>query len=293
LLGGDPRTNRNFGTIGLVTAGANSWYNSLQVGMAKRFSKGLEFQSSYTWSKLLDETQGQLVNEDIGSSSFGSDPSRRNVDKGLASFDITHNWKLNGIYRFPTLGGGNRARYIVDGWWMSGILSLQSGYPFTPALVANRSRSGVAGGASGIDRPDLVPGRSNSNIVSGTSTGCLGVAPGQQLGTPNLYFDPCAFTIPVLGFLGTAGRNILRGPGLFTVDFALAKDTALPFLGEGRKIEFRAQFFNLLNHANFGLPNRLVFAGTGNVQVPLPTAGVITNTITDSREIEFALRLVF
>src|ERR1019366_7836223 len=128
-----------------------------------------------------------------------------------------------------------------SGWQASGILSLQSGYPFTPALQTNRSRSGVnvGGGVNGvgIDRPDLVAGRNGANIVSGTTAGCLGVAPGQKLGTPNLYFDPCAFTIPAAGFLGTAGRNILRGPGLANLDFSLMKDTAIKHLGESGKLE--------------------------------------------------------
>jgi hypothetical protein len=163
--------------------------------------------------------------------------------------------------------------------------------------VGNRSRSktGVGGYGTVNDRPDLVSGRNNGNIISGTTAGCSGVAAGRTLGTPNLYFDPCAFTLQPVGFLGNAGRNFLRGPGLANLDFSLVKDTPVRYLGEGGKLEFRAEFFNILNRANFALPASLVFAGgTTTVDEPrLSTAGLITSTSTTSRQIQLALKLLF
>ena len=158
----------------------------------------------------------------------------------------------------------------------SGILALQSGYPFTPNLSANRSRSQVAGAQA--DRPDLAPGRNNDNII---------------LGGPDRYFDPSAFTIPAAGFLGTAGRNILRGPGFANLDASLTKDAALGFLGESGKLEFRAEFFNILNRANFFGPDRVVYAGRADVENPLPTVGRITRTVSTARQIQFALKVRF
>jgi hypothetical protein len=290
---GAPRTNPNWTNMEFKTGGGNSWYNSLQVGLIKRITKGLQFQSSYTWSRVIDETQAQLAADDGGSSVFGTDPAHRQVDRGLADFDSPHNWRFNTIYYLPGAGSGVTGK-LLSGWWMSGILSLQTGYPFTVALNSNRSRSGVNGGAAGIDRPDLLPGRNNGNIVSGTTAGCQGVAAGQKLGTPDLYFDPCAFAIPAVGFLGTAGRNILRGPGFANLDYSLVKDTAIKALGESGKLEFRAEIFNILNRSNFALPSRLVYAATQNVEAPLPSAGVITSTGSNtSRQIQFALKLLF
>ena len=167
---------------------------------------------------------------------------------------------------------------VLNGWWMSGILSLQTGYPFTPALGSNRSRSLVDGGTAGIDRPDLVAGRSNDNII---------------LGGPNRYFDPSAFTIPAAGFLGNAGRNILIGPGFANLDFSLAKDTVLRWLGESGRMEFRTEVFNILNRANLDIPSRNVYAARANVEAPLANAGVITRTVTTSRQIQFALKFLF
>src|SRR5205823_5665673 len=148
----------------------------------------------------------------------------------------------------------------LNGWGMSGILSLQTPLPFTPTLSAQRSLSGVEGGATqralsaSTDRPDLVPGIKASDITHGVSRGCTGVVAGTPVGTPNLWYDPCAFTLQPAGFLGTAGRAILRGPGIANLDFSLTKDTPVRYLGESGRLEFRAEIFNILNHANFITP---------------------------------------
>ncbi|OFW37766.1 MAG: hypothetical protein A3J28_01855 [Acidobacteria bacterium RIFCSPLOWO2_12_FULL_60_22] len=274
-----PRTNPNWTSIELKTGAGNSWYNSLQLGLSKRLGKGLQFQSSYTWSKVLDETQGQLGVDNNASSTFGSDPTHRSADKGPASFDAAHNWRFNAIYRLPEFSSAGRVTgKLLNGWWISGILSLQTGYPFTPALQTNRSRSGVNGGGAGIDRPDLVPGRSNDNII---------------LGGADRYYDPRAFTVPALGFLGNLGRNTLRGPGFANLDFSLVKDTSLRFLGESGKLEFRAEFFNILNRVNFDMPSRTVFAARADLESPLSDAGRITNTSGSSRQIQLALKMLF
>ncbi len=291
-LGTEPRTNPNWTGIELYTAGSNSWYNSMQFGLSKRLSKGLQFQSSYTWSHLMDESQSQVNSDNAATSDWTVNPIHRETDRSAASFDVTHNWRFNAIYRFPSSSSGGVMGKLLNGWRALGILSLQTGYPLTPALNSNRSRSKTGNGAAGIDRPDLVPGRSNDNIVSGTTAGCAGVKAGQQLGTPNLYYDPCAFTLPPLGFLGTAGRNIIRGPGEANLDFSLAKDTSIRALGESGRLEFRAEFFNILNRAAFGSPNRTVFAGSALSEPALVTAGTIT-TAGAARQIQFALKLIF
>jgi hypothetical protein len=175
---------------------------------------------------------------------------------------------------------------VLNGWRASGILSVQSGYPFTPVVRTNRSRSrinegGPGAGAGNIDHPNLVPGRNKGNII---------------LDRPERYFDPAAFTLQDAGFLGTSGRNILTGPGYFNLDFSLAKNIPVKQLGDSGALEFRGEFFNILNHANFAMTDtfRQVFAGAPNGEAPLPTAGVITTTgLNRSRQIQFALKLPF
>ena len=289
---GAPRTNPHFGTIEYFEGAGDSWYHSFQFGLVERLSHGLQFQSSYAFSKLIDLKQGLATGD--ATPAFTVDPARPNVDRGPADFDVTQVYHFNAIYNLPQLSSKSAfLGKLLNGWWVSGILSLQTGRPFVVTLQADRSRVGINGGASGIGRPDLVLGRNNGNITSGVSTGCLGVPAGTPLGTPTLYFDPCAFTIPAAGFLGTEGRNILRVPGLANLDFSLVKDTALPILRESGKLEFRAEVFNILNRPNFSPPNQTVFAGVQNVESPLTGAATITSTATASRQIQFALKLIF
>ncbi len=296
------RRNPNWGSLDLFTTGVNSWYNALQFGLTKRVSKGLQFQSSYTWSRALDQNPGYSNVEQTNSqSSHAVDPVHLNVDKGPSILDVTNVWKFNAIYNLPQFSSSNGfVGKAVNGWWVSGIISLQSGLPFTPDLNSNRSRSGLAGGGGGNDRPSVAAGRVRSNITSGVSSGCTlagtgvtSIAAGTPLGTAARYYDPCAFVLPPAGFLGNAGRNILRGPGYSDVDFSLVKDTAVSHLGEAGKIQFRAEVFNLFNHPNLGVPNRVVFAGSAATESALNTAGQILTTVGTSRQIQLALKILF
>jgi hypothetical protein len=114
---------------------------------------------------------------------------------------------------------------------------------------------------------------------------------GSKLGTPDLYFDPCSFALQQAGFLGNLGRNTLISPGVATVDFSLAKTFGVAAISEDFKIEFRSEFFNLLNHPNFGLPVRTMFS-SGATQ-PRGDAGRITGTNTTGRQIQLGLKLTF
>ena len=282
-LTGDPRTNPAWATIEEKTGAGNSWYNSLQIALAKRVSRGLQFQSSYTFSKAMDETQGQQNVDSTASSTFGTDPTHRQVDRAVSDFNTTHNWRFNTIYNLPGPKIDQWYGSLLRGWRFSGIVSLQTGLPFTPVIQADRSRAGVNNGAAGINRPNLAPGRSSSNII---------------LGGPDQYFDPTAFVLQPIGFLGNAGRNILYGPGFANLDFSIVKDTALKFLGESGRLEFRAEVFNVLNRANFSSPSsastgNVVFAGKTDGEAPLATAGSINSTASTSRQIQFAIKIVF
>ena len=310
-LGTETRINRNWAQSNLLVADSNSYYHGLQFQLRKRLTQGLQFQSSYTFSKAIDETQGIVDAENTTSHFASTDPFNRLRDRGPSSFDVRHNWSFNTIYRLPQLSSGGPLGALVNGWWLGGILRMRSGYPFTPVLGDDRSRSAVLGGVAGLDRPDLIPGVKASDISKGTSRGCDHIPAGTPVGTPELWFDPCAFTLPPEGFLGSAGRNILRGPGLVNLDVSVAKDSPLRLLGPGGRVEFRAEVFNVLNHANFATPEvgvadtpsaAVVFAGSpdefgpGGILIPqrrLTTVGKILKTATPSRQIQLSLRLLF
>ena len=214
---------------------------------------------------------------------MGLDPDHLSYDKGPADFNTRHSWTFNTLYPAPSPGLRGVGR-VLDGWRLGTILSLRSGQPFSPVLSGNRSRSRVLGSAA-QDRPDLISGRKPSDII---------------LGDPNRYFDPTAFVIQPAGFLGTSSRNFLEGPGLANWDFSLTKDIPFPLLGESGRWEFRAEIFNLLNRANFfnpvrGLGGAPTFTADEGRAVPTPlaTAGQIDRTATSSRQLQFALKLVF
>ena len=272
-----PRMNPAWAYCECKTTGGDSWYNSLQLSLRKRTSHNLEFQVSYTFSKLLDDTQGQHGGEAGGVAVTPTDPYHLKTDKGPSNFDDPHYFAFNTLYTLPSPAQSGLTGALAKGWRMGSIVGVSSGLPFSVFLSGNRSRSGVLGNSA--DRPDLVPG---CHIT---------------LGGPDKYFDPACFSIQPLGFLGNAGPGLLFGPLHVNWDFSLTKDTALPMLGEGRHLEFRAEFFNLLNHADFNIPvtGRTVFTAdpTRAVTSPLSTAGQIGNTIAPARQIQFALKVFF
>jgi hypothetical protein len=157
---------------------------------------------------------------------------------------------------------------VVAGWALSGIATLQSGFPFSPQLGYNSAGNGDTRNPG---RPDLNPDYQGKLYPK----------------TVTSWFDPSAYAAPIAGTLGNAGRDSLIGPGLTDVDLSLAKSTAIH---ERLRAEFRAEWFNVANHANFTTPNAVVLSSATQVS---PTAGVITATATTSRQLQFALKILF
>ena len=165
-------------------------------------------------------------------------------------------------------GGSGAVGAVVSGWQINTITTLLSGFPFTPTIGSNRSGDGDT---RNPDRPSLNPALTGPVVT----------------GNPNQWFNPAAFLLPAAGTWGNLGRGVYQGPGLATVDFSLLKTTAIR---ERASLQFRAEVFNLLNHSNYGTPNAAVFTSTGGVS---PSAGLITTTATNSRQIQLGLKLLF
>jgi hypothetical protein len=323
--------NPNFGSNINVATAASSRYNAFQLDVQKRTSQGLEFQVAYTRSLLTDETQGQSNIQDciVSGGLLGVYPLNPIVDKGPACFNITNNWEINVLYHLPNLMRSNGfLAKVANGWFMSSIISIQSGQPFSPITANNRSNSGVAQAQQGdrvsINTPALLAAYPCTSTPGHPATGpdtnpCAYVPvvynPKTVItGNPQQWFNPAMFSITpecagpgltncssTLGQLGTAGRNILNGPPERDWDFSLVKDTKLGFLGEAGMLEFRAEFFNILNHANFSGDHlsTAVFNGSGGDITPFSepirsTAGQVTRQLADNqRQIQLALRLEF
>ncbi len=253
-----------------------SSYNALQVDVSRRFSHGLQIRGAYTWSKSLDD--GTALNSSVGANApgFVMYPAKPKLDWGPANTDARHIAVVNSSYELP-FGAGQKflgglhgaAQKLAGGWTISGIETLQSGFPFTPQLGFNPTNNGDSRNPI---RPSWNPAFTGQRIP----------------GTPNQYFNPNAFVLPAPGTYGNLGRNVLVGPGLASTDLSIAKNTQI---SEKVRAQFRAEFFNIFNRANFGSPNAVIF--TSATATPAPTAGVITSTSTTSRQIQFGLKLLW
>lgn len=286
------RLNSFWSEIQYDNSTGESWYNSLQVNLTKRVTHGLEFQSAYTWSKSLDDSQGELA-PDVGGSQvlWIEDPFNPKSDWGPSIFDIRQNWRFNVLYHLPAMQGDNFAAKALSGWWMGSIVAVQTGYPFSPLIGSDREQVGIFTGAN-IDRPSFV---TSANLSTSQAGAVVYNHNSVIVGSPNEWYNPNMFTLQPTGAIGTVGRDSLTGPGLATWDINVNKDTHLHWLGEQGVLQFRAEVFNLLNKANFGLPNATAFSGTAGdlVEKPLATAGVISTTSTDPREFQFSLKVIF
>jgi hypothetical protein len=315
--------NPNMPSTIFITTAADSYYNGLQVVLSKRVGHGLEFQSSYTFSKILDTTQGQANVADCSAAAglMGVDPLHPKVDKGPACFNVPHNWQFSMLYKFPALKADNKfLSTLANGWSMGNIVSIQSGYPTSIITDLNRSNSGVLQGQN--DRVNLNTAALIAKYPCTSSNPCAYTpipydAHKAVTGNINAWFNPAMFSIapdftsPVsdgtcpaslapctIGQLGTSARNILSGPGSMDWDFSLLKDTRAGFLGEAGAIQFRAEFFNILNHPLFNLPSGVAYSGDPADLGPfsetaIQNFGQITTTKGTSRQIQFALKIIF
>jgi hypothetical protein len=260
-------------------------YHGLQVGVNKTVGHGLSFQGSYTFSKNLDGSSGTTIGDpyvnSISSSLYYWDPKLR---YGLSDTNITHNLVLSYTYILPTLSSAPLiVKQVAGGWQTGGIVTIQTGQPMTPLI------SGDAIGENNTD-PISYPNRL-------TTPGCRSLI---NPGNVNNYIKLECFvpTTPVV-FQGTnwltggnAGRNIIPGPGLGTVDFSLFKNNYIKKVSESFNAQFRFEAFNVLNRPNFSPPtdNEFLFDQTG---APIPDAGAINLTTTTSRQLQIALKIIW
>jgi carboxypeptidase family protein len=255
-------------------AEGNSSYNALETEVSHRLSRGLQVRANYTWSKNLDMNSALTGAQANNQAQMVLDRNDVRRDWAPSALNVASQSSISGTYELP-FGHGKRwlntsARLmnkLTSGWQLDGIATLLSGFPLTPLVGSNRSGDGDI---RNPDRPSLNPSFTSAILLH----------------NPNQWFDPNAFILPTAGTYGNVGRGTLTGPGLADLDLSMLKNTAI---SERYSIQFRAEFFNTLNRANFGVPNPTVFAnGTINA-----SAGVITATATPSRQIQFGVKLIF
>ena len=236
----------NYGSVGLLAGDSSSTYHALEVAFSRQFAHGLSFLASYWYSKSLDDISslnvaGSAPTLVAGENDLAQNPSDLAAEHGPSLFDATQRFVFSGTWALPGLHGASRAAaFLVNGWQLNVIGSLSTGTPFTVYDSADVSLQGSAPEISGFysSRPDLV---SNPNVGQPhTANQWVSRAPFLQLNPQTQA-----------GQFGNEGRNVVRGPGIEEVDLSLFKYFKID---ETKRVQFRAECFNLLNHPNFGLP---------------------------------------
>lgn len=257
----------------------DQWYQSGQLVFEQRYRAGLRFNTSYTFSKNLDvaSSAGHRGADSVSGTPlqvYNSNDFAQ--DRGLSGLHVQHNFIASYTYDLP-LGSGRRwgnqwtgvLNHLLGDWTINGVHTWRSGLPVNIGITPRQSRC-----AACSDRPDLIPGGNNNPVLDNW--------------TPEKYFDPSQFVLQSPGFYGNVGRDTLIRPGIFTWNFSVFRDIQV---SEGKTLEFRSEFFNVLNHPNFGLPSATIFRdAAGNLD---PNVGRITTTATAMRQIQFGLKFIF
>jgi hypothetical protein len=264
-----------------VLTDAQSFYNSFQISVSKRYVHNISWQAFYTFSHSLDDASTNFSIETVNDPPTSQNIFDRKGSRGRSAFDIRHNFVASVVYELP-FGRGSH----LGGWQISAVASVHSNVPFTPVLAFDNAdlRSLLTS-----ERPDLA-----GNPYRGACPNGIGV------GTPSCWFNPNAFALPPPGQFGNAGRNILRGPGFSQFELALQKRFQLT---EGTKITFGAEVYNLFNHANFAVPSNtqspLTLGGNGDAVFADATGGFANNvgriftTVGTGRQIQLDARFTF
>jgi hypothetical protein len=266
----------NLGIIQLVDNGGKANYNSLGTKLTKRYSSGLTYLVSYTWSKSID-TASSIRNQG-NDTLFPMNSYCRDCERARSAFDVPHRFVTSATYELPVGRGkgwdvqNGVLNALVGGWQLGSIITIQSGYPFNISQSGDPSNTGHT-----FDRPNAT-----------------GIDPDEGFErTPSQWFNPAGYIKVQDGFHGNLGRNAGTTPGLFNWDFSMMKDFNFT---ETHRLQFRFEAFNFPNHPNWGNPTGNVNSGSaiaGDPTAPNSNFGRITSTRTNMRNLQFGLKYYF
>jgi len=312
---GSPPTpiNPNFGSIRGIFYEGHSYYNALELQLAKRISHGLQVQATYTWAKSMDTSSASVAGDTFGNSISSLHWFDMRLSRGLSDFNVGRTLVVNGTWELPTPKSfAAPAQWALGGWELGLIFSATDGVPFSatwgtgsdPQYTLSSDDWAFPNRLGGSGCKTLThPGNPNQYVK--TECFAVPVAPDTAFWTANCdqfppnaqpsSGPPLAAPFPqCFNLRGNAGRNILIGPGVTSLDFSMFKNNYIRRISERFNVQFRAEIFNILNHPNFAPPatptNTDIFDGTGTLN---PAAGLLTRTTTTAREIQFALKVIF
>jgi len=302
LWHGGPTLNPNFGDISTLDWTGSSSYNGLIARVTKRMSHGFQIEGSYTWSRTIDDASSYGIGDGFLNSISSPFPAfvDSKLNRGPADFNRNQVLTINFGWNIPSPKSAQGfLAAVAGGWQLEGIATIATGTPFTVLIAPDPLGENSS---DPFDRPSLVaaPGCS-SPVNPGNPTNyiklqCFGL----PLATPAIAAECTPFAPgggPVAvgtcsNLLGNAGRNGLNGPGLVNFDFGVFKNNRITKISENFNVQFRAELFNVFNHSNFASPvdNSTLFDSTG---APVPGAGLIDQTATASRQVQFGLKIIW
>jgi hypothetical protein len=275
-----------YGSVGEIASLAHSGYNALDASLRKRFSHGLSFLASYTFSHSIDDVSsfnitGSASQPDAGENDLAQNPFDLRAERGRSMFDARHRLVLSYQWSVPYWRQASTwYQHAFGNWQFNGIFTAMSGTPFTVLNSNDVSLQGSAPEISGFssNRPDVVSDPFKPGPVA-ANPGCTNFP--AQTRTPVAWFNPCAFVEPATGSFGNEGRNAIQGPGYVNWDFSLLKNIQV---AESKQLQFRAELFNILNHTNLRLPES---------DIQSPNIGQIQKDTEQPRVIQLALKFLF
>jgi hypothetical protein len=271
-----PTLNPNFGRINSILWQASSFYHALQADVAKRVSHGIELHGAYTWGKSIDTLSATAADDAFPNGLFNQLFFDQRTTRGLSDFNVAQTLVLSFTWELPSTDRSSRAMtWAASGWQLGGLYKASSGQPFTPILGGDPA-------GQKLDETSQLPDRL-------TGPGCDTLT---NVGNPNHNIKTQCLGFPGANKWGNLGRNTLIGPGVSKLDVSVFKNNRIRRISENFNVQFRAEFFNVLNRANFASPtdHSTVFDQSGN---PVSSAGLITSTQTTSRQIQFALKVIW
>jgi hypothetical protein len=301
--------NTHYSSIRAMIYEGRSYYNALEAQLAKRMSHGVQVQGTFTWSKSIDTGSATIAGDSFGNSISSLHWYDLRLNRGLSDFNVGRTFVVNGTWEMPTPWSSSAlAQHALGGWELGLIFTASGGVPVTPTWGTG---SDPANTLSSDDWafPDRLGGSgcktltNPGNPTNYIKTNCFAVpvAPSQSFFNANCDPAPPSNAGPLapgdlrcFNLRGNAGRNIIISPGVTELDFSMFKNNYIKSISERFNIQFRAELFNILNHANFAPPatpnNTDIFDGTGTLS---GVAGQITKTTTTAREIQFAVKVIF
>jgi Carboxypeptidase regulatory-like domain/TonB dependent receptor-like, beta-barrel/TonB-dependent Receptor Plug Domain len=299
-VGSGTPINPQFGQIRTMQWEGNSIYHALELNLTQRLTHGLQLRGSYTWGKSIDTTSAAIAGDDFINAMSSPPAYNLKAIRGLSDFNIGQTLVLAGTWRVPEPGSlTGPLAWTANGWELSAILKANTGVPFTPTLGTGADPLGL-NSSDPWDFPSVVTGSGCSSLVNSGNpneyikTQCFSLPSAPSQAFYSQYCD-ASFAYPTcINLRGNAGRNILTGPGLTNLDFSLVKNNRISRVSETLNLQFRAEVFNLLNHTNFQVPtvpdNTDIFDSSGTRN---PSAGLLTSTTTNSRQIQFGLKVIW